>query len=56
MYWQSPEGMLSTEIARNALPSKDPLHLRNPPGNEYLFGFASLPEAAIREGVRRLAD
>lgn len=37
------------------LSSADPNYLIDPPGNEFIFGFASLTERAIREGIRRIA-
>ena len=30
-------------------------HLTKPPRNEFVFGFSTLGERAIREGVKRLA-
>jgi GntR family transcriptional regulator/MocR family aminotransferase len=37
------------------LPSADQNYLTDPPGNEFIFGFAALTERSIREGIRRIA-
>ena len=41
---------------RVQLASVDGYDLGDAPRNEYVFGFSSMSEAAIREGVRRMAS
>jgi len=38
------------------LVSADEYYLTKPPGNEFVFGFTSIGERTIREGIRRLAS
>ncbi len=40
---------------RVSLYSADTNYLTNPPGNEFVLGFAAINERTIREGVRRIA-
>ena len=41
---------------RVQLASSSGYYLGGAPRNEFVFGFSSLSEAAIREGIRRLAQ
>jgi DNA-binding transcriptional MocR family regulator len=43
--------------ARNRveLVKADDYYLTKPAGNEFIFGFSSLPERTIQEGIKRLA-
>ena len=51
------DGSVARRAARNRvwLSSADQNYLTNPPGNEFIFGFAALTERTIREGIRRIA-
>lgn len=48
---------VSQRAARNGveLVSAAEYYLTTPPGNEFIFGFSSLPERIIREGIKRIA-
>jgi GntR family transcriptional regulator/MocR family aminotransferase len=43
------------EAARVQIASSATYYLGNAPANEFVFGFSTIPERTIREGVRRLA-
>jgi GntR family transcriptional regulator / MocR family aminotransferase len=49
---------ISRRALRNRvdLISADSYYITHPPGNEFIFGFSSLSERAIQEGIRRLAS